>query len=560
MKNAEKPRIRVLSDGTLPAVSRAALVSAYGKRDAARHDQAETAGWNPRLSFPRTYIGGDWDTITGRARSLDENEGWINGGLDRRVESVIGVNVRLNAQPAYALLKRDYDWRMKWASDVQARFDLWANDIEHRNDTRGMLTFGAMARMAYLQYVRDGEACAEIRDREGLPNTTNILLIEPERISTPDYLSSLEGVEIRNGVRIDEDGRAVGAYVRSRHPDDMTPMLARNRWDYIPYRGDTGRAKFVHVFAPRRVEQMRGISKLAEVILPAKMLERADKAALAAQLKASVYALFVKSPGTIEDVSAALAPPSDASDANGWIEDYLRLRSDKPVTIDGHQIPILMPDEDMIAPDVSGVNTNYPEFSKNFLHKIAGSLGVSYPQMSQDWAGINYSSARALLNEMWRSYLEDRRFFTQHFLTPIYAAWLEVEVANGDVKVPGGPVNFYRMKTAICRCEWIGPGRGTVDPMKEENAFNLATAAGRKSTVQIIQEDTGRDPDDVMAEESWYQQEREKRGLGQPNHNVKADAAAGEDGDNASGSESDRDGDGVPNEGQKRRKQDEVAQ
>lgn len=537
-----------------------ALAGSSGTRDAARHDQAETAGWNPGIRFPGPRMGGEWETITGRARSLDENDGWINAGLDRRVESVIGGNIRLNAQPAYTLLKRDYDWRMTWASDVQTRFDTWANDIEHRNDTHGRLTLGEQARVAYLQYLRDGEACAEVRDRKGLPNTTNVLLVEPERISTPDYLSHLEGLEVRNGIHIDGEGRAIGAYVRSRHPDDQTLSLSRNRWDYIPFRGKTGRAKFIHVFSPRRAEQNRGVSKLAEIIASARMLSQNDRAALQAQIKSAIFSIFIKSPGTTDDIAAALAPGSEEGATDPWLEPYIQLRKDTPVVVDGATINHLLPDETVETPDSGGMNANYPEFTRIFLQKIAGSMGISYPQLSQDWAGINYSSARTLLNEMWRSYLQDRRFFTQHFLTPIYAAWLEVEVANGDVKVPGGPANFYRMKTAICRCDWIGPGRGTVDPKKEADANNLDTAAGRKSTVQIIQEETGRDPDDVMSEEAWFQQRRIERGLGEPNLNVKPDeAAAADDGGEGSGTQDDRDGDGVPNEGTKRRKQDEGA-
>jgi lambda family phage portal protein len=184
----------------------------------------------------------------------------------------------------------------------------------------------------------------------------------------------------------------------------------------------------------------------------------------------------------------------------------------------------LFPGEDVVTPAATHPNSNYPQFIRFVLQKIAGSLGISYPQLSQDWSGINYSSARALLNELWRSFMEDRRFFTQAFLTPIYAAWLEVEVANGEIKIPGGPVNFYRNKTAICMAEWIGPGRGSVDPLKEANADNLDTAAGRKSTVEAILE-RGRDPEDVLSEEQYYRERRAARGLPEVNHNLKGAAA-----------------------------------
>jgi lambda family phage portal protein len=517
-------------------------------RDAARHDLSEFSGWRPSLRFSGGNYSREWDTITGRARDLDENNGWVNGGLDRRVETVIGVNIRLSAQPVHELLNRDYEWRMKWTADVQSRFKVWANDIDRRCDARKKLTFGALAKLAYLSYIRDGEAAAEIRDsKRGLQNPTNILLIEPERISTPDTYLGQEGPRFRNGIEFDGDGAAVAYWVRSGHPQDPNPNWTQTRWDRIPAQGKTGRAKFLHVFSPRRVEQNRGISRLAEVMVPAKMLDRVDRAEVAAALKSAMMSFFIKSPGSTEDLEAALAPSTDITQLDPWVSAYLDYRERTPVIMDGAQINHLLPDEDVVIPNASHPNSNYGEFAKHVLQKISGSLGLSYPQLSQDWAGINYSSARAMLNELWRSYIEDRTFFTQAFLTPIYAAWLEMEVANGTVKIPGGPANFYRNKTAICMAEWIGPGRGSVDPLKEANANNLDTAAGRKSTVECILE-TGRDPVDVMSEEQWFLAEREARGLSDPNHNVKTDAA-GDAGESETGAtKDDHDGDGKPNE------------
>lgn len=527
-----KPRIRVRADGTIPRGQAALLGFETGRRDAGRRDLSEFSGWNPGLGHAGSAFEREWKAITGRARGLDENNGWINAGLDRRVEAVVGVNIRLSSQPIYELLGRDYEWRMRWTGDVQARFKVWANDIERRCDARKRLSFGAMARLAYLTYARDGEAIAEIRDaKRGLRNTTNVLLIEPERVGTPP--GKIEGPDLRNGIAFDRDGAATGAWVRRFHPSDDVATADRDEFDFIPAYGKTGRAKLVHIFNPRRIEQNRGVSRLAEVMVPAKMLDRVDRAEVEAALKSALLSIFIKSPGTTEDIEAALAPANDdiAGDPDPWISAYLGLREKNPVAIQGAQITHLLPGEDVETPPATRPNANYPDFARFVLQKVAGSLGVSYPQISQDWAGINYSSARALLNELWRSFLEDRHYFTQAFLTPIYAAWLEMEVALGDVKVPGGPANFYRNKTAICMAEWIGPGRGSVDPLKEANANNLDTAAGRTSTVETILE-RGRDPSDVLAEEDWYQTEREKRrGLGPVNHNVKAAAEASEQAD-----------------------------
>ncbi|WP_348656636.1 phage portal protein [uncultured Sphingobium sp.] len=527
----EKPRIRIRADGTLPEASRQALFTAYGngRRDAGRSDLPEMNGWNPPPGFAGSNSYGERDAILGRARDLDKNNAWINGGLDRRVESVIGGSIRLAAQPELTILNRDYDWRMKWTAKTEARFKVWGKDIERRCDARQTLTFGQIAKLAYLTYLRDGEAAAEIRDdQRGISNTTNVLLFEAERISTPSDRMLEEGPLLRNGIAFASSGAPIGYYVASRHPADSAGRKGADRWDYVPRFGKTGRAKLVHVFSPRFAEQNRGISRLAEAMVPAKMLDRVDRAEVQAALKAAILSFFIKSPGSTDDLQQALAPTGNDNEVDAWVEQYLDYRTKSPVRMDAAQIIHLLPDEDVVTPDANHPNTNYPAFARFVLQKVAASLGISYPQLSQDWSGINYSSARALLNELWRSFLEDREFFTQQFCTPIYAAWLEVEVANGDITIPGGPANFYRNKTAICMAEWIGPGRGSVDPLKEANADNLDTAAGRKSTVEAILE-RGRDPSDVLAEEDWYLKERAKRSMDAPNHNVKAAPTGAED-------------------------------
>ncbi len=511
--------------------AKALIGGRQNKRDAARHDLPETRGWNPGVGFAPARYEREMRTLMGRSRDLDENNAWINGGLDRRVEAVMGVDIRLMPQPKHKLLGQDFDWRMGWSQDVQDRHSAWANDVDHRNDVKRELTFGAQMRLAYLSYARDGAAAAQIRDiRRGLRNPTSVLLLEHDRIETPPDSKYKEGLQLRNGIARDANGAVTGYWLRSGNRDDPSPQASMPRWDFVPARGRTGRARMVHVFSPRRVEQDRGISKLAEVMIPAKMLDTVDRAEVHSALKAALLSIFIKAPGGTEDLEAALAPTGQEQSQDLWIEDYINYREDNPLYMDFAQLVQLLPGESVEAPERFSPNKDYPAFLQAVLQKVAAGLGISYPQISQNWADINYSSARALLNELWRSFLQDRHYFTQHFCTPIYAAWLEREIINGDVIMPGGLVNFYRQKTEICMASWIGPGRGSVDPLKEGNAQNLDEAAGRSSTPEHIIE-RGRDPQEVIAEQAHYERQREEAGLGPPNFNVKSptDSASSDD-------------------------------
>jgi lambda family phage portal protein len=516
--------------------------------EAGRHNVPELQGWNPGTTYSDNDNRGTRDAIVGRAQDLDANNGWVHGALDRRVEAVVGGRIRLSSQPKYDLLGQDYAWRMKWTGNVQSLFTVWSNDVHRRCDARKQLNFGAMVRLAYLQYVRDGEVCAEVRmSSRGARFSTNIKLIDSDRLSNPQDRQNTKAM--RNGVEYDSNGAPLAYHVQKRHPQDMTADWEARQWERIPaFTSRTGKAKFIHVFNPRRIEQSRGVSRLAEAVVPSKMLDVVDREEVKAAIKSAMLSIFIQSPAPTSELQGAVAPDGKQADwSDGYLGDMLAYREEKPFRQPNTHTGHLLPGEEVIVPAATHPNANYEVFQSTILRKIASSIGISYPQLSQDWAGINYSSARALLNEMWRSFLQDRDFFTQAFCTPIYAAWMEEAVARGEIEVPGGAAQFYRLKTELTLCEWVGPGRGSVDPLKEANANNLDTAAGRVSTVELVSE-RNRDIEDVMSETQWHLNELQRRGLSEPNHNTKA-AAEGEDGGGAAGTEEDRDGDGIPQEG-----------
>jgi capsid protein len=80
------------------------------------------------------------------------------------------------------------------------------------------------------------------------------------------------------------------------------------------------------------------------------------------------------------------------------------------------------------------------------------------------------------------------------------------------IEVPGGKINFYLYRSALCQAEWIGPGKGYVDPWKEVQAAERRIQIGVSSQTDECLEQ-GKDPDDVRWERKRDMEENRKYGL-----------------------------------------------
>lgn len=520
--------------------------------DAGRDDIQEMAGWRPDRAHMDSVYTASGRNIVERAEDLDRNSGWITGAIDRTVESVIGNGLQIWPTPIYDLLGKDMAWSAQWARRTRARYRVWAEDPMWRCDAQMRFSIGDMTKLAYLNFRRGGEVLAEIRkDDRGSTNRTNILLIDPKRLKNPMGIADSDE-RIRNGIERGPTGIPLAAHLLKRHPDDPSPSFDRLQTERIPFRTTTGTPKLIHVINPRYIEQSRGFSQLVESMVPAKMLERYDRAEINAALLQAVMGFFIKSPGTPEDVAEMLAPDGNVSENNALAE-YTKYRKETPIRQIGDAfVRHLLPDEDVVSVQPTHPNSNYPEFQKAHLSKIAVANGLSYAQLSGRWDDINYSSARAMLNEVWRKVEQERDYFANHFMTPIYLAWLEEEIAAGEIKIPGGPAKFYPSLSAISNCTWIGPSRGTVDPLKEANARNLEEAALRKSPIEHILED-GRDPYEVLDQIAHFRKELDDRDLDEPDYNTKAKASEGDAASGGGANPDDADNDGIPLEDQKKK-------
>lgn len=535
--------VTVRAAGGPPAKRSYAGLSLTGHAYVAAGSSQELAGFYPGLRSADAEVMPARDRIVARSRDIDRNNGLIAGGIDRRVDAVVGSRIWLKCKPDFAAMGMSAEWADAWALRVESLFRIWANSSRFLCDVERHHQFGGLVQLAYRHYVVDGSACAPIYflDRGGLFSTA-VLVLDPDRLSNKD--NAPDTPRLRAGVELDQWGAEIAYHVRNAHPGDVGATWQTNQWTRIPRETATGRPLFVRAINKRRAHQHHAIGRLASVLPRILQQGLADKTELQAQITNAIFGLYATTQRDSGQMAQSMAPADDGLDDTdlGRAEFY----EQADLTLGGQRIAVLPNGDKIETVAADRASTHFVAFQNYILRAIASALGISYEQLSNDWSGINYSSARTLLNEIWRGLLADRHLFTQSFCTPIFAAWLEEAVARDLVEVPGGKANWYSrydetgrqvfggFRDALTQCEWIGPGRGIIDRKKEADG-SAADRAGGVSNLEIDCAEQGRDWREVMWQEKREMEQRRAYGLPIAGETQPAtgDAGGGNDDDSA---------------------------
>lgn len=542
--------------GDVASVQPTALMGGGNAYEAGNYQQREMSDWYPNITSADDEILDTRDLVVARARDLYRNHPVIHGAVNKIVDAVIGSRVLLDAKPAHLLLKRDLPWAIDWSLIAEAEYRIWAYSPRFMCDVQGENTFGQLARTAKITRIVDGECFAIVRNRDsGNRYTTCVELIDPDRVSNPNGMADntrlANGNLLYAGIEYNRNNEPVAYHVRVRHPATTGDAQDVFRWTRVRRYTSTGKPQMIHSFRKHRTNQRRGVSALVPVIKRVRMNDNYDVAELEAALFDAINAGFVESPYPTGDVAAAMAPGSageTAGDGSWSLTKQIKMRLQNKISVKGVRMIHGLPGEKFNWKQPARPAGNYPAFKGAGQHDLAAGVGLSYPQVSEDWADINYSSARTLLNEKWRGFDSSGEEFTSQFCSPVWDALLEEMVAIGTVKVPGGASRFYANRDLLGMCGWLRPGRGTIDPMKEEQAADIAINGGRSNSyiecarngLDFYEVAMGRAEEDIL---------RKKLGLGEFTPLKVAGAAGAEDGSSSTdspGTQEDRDGDGKP--------------
>lgn len=482
----------------------------------------ELAGWHPHLRSPDAEVLPARNKVVARSRDLDRNNGWIQGAVNKKADAIVGSNIRLRARPDFAAMGMSAEWADEWALKVEALWRVWANDPRMTCDVERQSGFGPMVRVAYMHWLLDGEAALAVYflpDR-GSMMATALLVVDPDRISNPNGRADgkgLDGVDLRGGVELDQYGAARAYWVRNGHPGDVGVNWDSQTWTRIPREKSTGCPMFIHAVNRRRAHQHRSVGVLSPNMGRAKNVDTYERYELGAALRNQSYGMYVESPYDSEFVREALAPagdggPEDVAELSQYQDLRLAYHERTDVSLSGVPLAHLAPGEKIVTVAPSNPTTNFEPFTSFQLGAISSPIGLASEQVTGRWAGVNYSNARMIVNETDRGWRSERFTFTQALCTPAYAAWLEEQVARDLVEVPGGKANFYVFRSALCRAEWIGPARGSIDKLKEGKGDEI-DRDGFVSTLETQCAERGLDWRDVLWQAKRELEEKRRYGL-----------------------------------------------
>ncbi|PQQ22357.1 phage portal protein [Photorhabdus hindustanensis] len=495
--------------------------------DAADTFSDQLANWQPALWSPDNEINIYRDRIVSRVRDLARNDGWASGAITRVLDNAIGANFRPIIKPDYRMLalmtgnqKFDATWADEYGKVVEAHWRSWANDPGRYCDVERKQTVSQMLRLAFRHKLLDGDALAVLQyrtDRLGPGRgryATTIQIVDPDRLSNPQQ--NFDMPHIRGGVEIDDDGAPTFYHIREAHIGDWWSGAKTMTWERVPRETAWGRPHVVHDFDHERGAQHRGNGILTPVVQRLKMLIKYDQSELEAAILNAIFGAYIESPYDPALVEAALGESEDEN-LGAYQQGRVEFHNDRRLSLqNGARLPILYPGEQINTVNAARPHSNFEGFESAALRNIAAATGLSTQQVTQDWSDVNYSSARSAMLEAWKTLTRRRADFSIGFAQPILTAFIEEIHDIEDLPLPTGAPDFLEARAAYCRAQWMGPGRGWVDPVAEKKGAILGMDAGLSTLEMEAAENAGEDWEEMLDQRKRELDAFKERGLTPP--------------------------------------------
>ena len=399
--------------------------------------------------------------------------GWGMGTFGRINSEVAAAAPRLRSTASYLAMNNPWisQAEANWAgalvgsgivptpkhADVAIRralIEMWNRFVEEA-DADGRTDFYGLLVDIARSLIINGEAFIQILMTEEGPR---LRLIPVELVDESMTRELGGGAVIERGIEFDTEGRCAAYWIRPSRVSDQFATYAPP----VCIPAD----QVIHVMKPLAAGQVRGVSWLAPIILPASEFDQLCDALLLGVKIAAMHA------GFLVDQSGTAGEPYTGEEAGGILETGLEPGTLKrlPTGID-------------VKFNTPSQTQEVAAFLRLNLQQLAAGLGLPEHLLSGDLTGANYSSMRAGLLP-FRQRVEQIQYgiLVPQLLRPIWRRVVTWGVLSGELAAPA----FEANPRDYLACEWLPPAFMQVDPAKQVEADVAEMNAGLTSRRKLV--------------------------------------------------------------------------
>lgn len=435
--------------------------------------------------------------LRAKSRDLVRNNALAGGAVATVVTAVVGTGLSVQPQLLARRLRMSEEAAQAWQQEAKELFELWASRPEWC-DQAARLNFYGLQEVAFRSALESGDLFALLPMERfgGAPFETRVQLIEADRVTNPrSQFSNIGPDGWVGGIRTDDGGRPVAAWVADQHPGGLIFNTTTLTGREVAFYGKSGRRNLLHLVPIERPGQRRGVPYLAPVMEPLRQLGVYTDAEIMAAVVSGMFTVFVTRPNA--ENPPDLAGTSTATVAPGE-------RDGDDVGLGNGAIVDLVEGESVSTANPGRPNEKFDPFVQAILRQIGVRLELPFEVLIKHFTA-SYSAARAALLEAWRFYRKRREWLAAQFCQPVYEAVITEAILTGRLPAPG----FLRdpiLRASYLRAVWIGDAPGAIDPLRETEAAGRRIAIGISDKAAETIAYSGRNWEDVHA-----QQVREKR-------------------------------------------------
>ena len=386
-------------------------------------------------------------TLIKRARFLVENNAYAGNGVDVWTQWVIGDGIR----PHIKSEQHRQAWKM-WVKEA---------------DAEGLTNFYGLQEKAERECFTAGEVFLRQRfrkpgDMKG-PIKFQLQLLQAEMLDFAFNVRLPNGNVVRMGVEFDMIGRRVAYHFWRQHPDDFHMMM--------PPGGNTRvrvpAEQVIHLIDARQGGQIRGVSRMARVIVKLFMYDGYDDGELDRKRTAALLTAFITKTGEQN--------PLDDEDPDDEVSEY---DEEELVAMAPGATVALKTGESVTISQPAESGASYEPFQYRTSLQIAVGLGVPYAYLTGDTTKGNFSNVRTeIVNFRRRILARQSNAIVPQLCNPVMD-WFE----NSYTHSPDTD------RKPMDELEWIAPKMDWVDPLKDVKADVLAIRGGLRSRSRVVAE------------------------------------------------------------------------